>query len=147
MISSPIPSTLATPTPAAAACSRVHGIRHRVVPALLLSGLALAGCSSSATPAASSQAPSSAASSPAAAALTLSEVAKHNTAASCWAAVDGDVYDLTAWIAKHPGGPDKISALCGTDATAGFTGKHGAPDGGGNPQQRLASFKLGPLVS
>lgn len=147
MTSSPIPSTVVTQTPANAARSRAHGLRHRVVPALLLSGLALAGCSGSATPAATSQTPSGAASSPEPAALTMSEVAKHNTTESCWAAVDGDVYDLTAWIAKHPGGPDKISALCGTDATAGFTGKHGATDGGGNPQQRLASFKLGPLVS
>jgi hypothetical protein len=64
---------------------------------------------------------------------------------SCWAVIEGDVYDLTTWISAHPGGPDKISALCGTDATAQFTGKHGAVDDDGKPQTRLETFKLGPL--
>lgn len=77
--------------------------------------------------------------------LTMAAVEAHNTPQSCWAVIEGDVYDLTTWISAHPGGPDKISALCGTDATAQFTGKHGAVDDDGKPQTRLETFKLGPL--
>ena len=43
---------------------------------------------------------------------TLAEVKLHATQENCRAAVDGSVYDLTNWIAKHPGGPDKIMAIC-----------------------------------
>lgn len=80
-------------------------------------------------------------------ALTMAAVATHNSTDSCWAVISGAVYDLTSWIANHPGGPDKITALCGTDATAAFTGKHGDPGAGGRPQTRLKSFELGPLAS
>lgn len=56
--------------------------------------------------------------------FTLEEVALNNTASSCWAVVDGSVYDLTTWIAEHPGGPRVIERLCGTDATSAFTNQH-----------------------
>ena len=57
--------------------------------------------------------------------FTLAEVAKHGTQDSCWAAVDNGVYDLTEWIGSHPGGPQRILNLCGTDASAAFRIQHG----------------------
>ena len=42
---------------------------------------------------------------------TTTEVAGHNNATSCWTIVNGNVYDLTAWIDLHPGGPSS-SWLC-----------------------------------
>ncbi len=56
--------------------------------------------------------------------FTLEEVAQNNTAESCWAVVDGSVYDLTTWISEHPGGSRVIERLCGTDATATFSNQH-----------------------
>src|ERR1700733_8583211 len=44
---------------------------------------------------------------------TLAEVAEHNSATSCWTAINGGVYDVTTWINQHPGGPEHILALCG----------------------------------
>ncbi len=57
--------------------------------------------------------------------FTMTDIQAHGTPSSCWAAVGGNVYDLTSWISRHPGGPGTIQRLCGTDATARFERKHG----------------------
>lgn len=73
---------------------------------------------------------------------TMADVAQHNTASSCWAAVTGSVYDLTRWINQHPGGPDVITTLCGTDATSAFNQQHG---GQIEPADELKGFRIGAL--
>lgn len=75
-------------------------------------------------------------------ALTLDEVQENDDADSCWAAIDGTVYDLTGWIDEHPGGPDRIEQICGTDATDTFEGQHGGDEG---PQEQLTEFEIGDL--
>ena len=72
----------------------------------------------------------------------MAQVATHNSKDSCWAVVSGGVYDLTAWIDRHPGGDNVIKALCGTDGTAAFTAQHRGP---GKPADALARFKIGML--
>ncbi len=97
------------------------------------------------TPAPATSAPSGTATStgtPPASGYTLDEVAQHDDASSCWAAVDGQVYDLTDWVGQHPGGPQRILSLCGTDGSAAFHAQH---DGQARPEQELAQFLLGPL--
>jgi uncharacterized membrane protein len=74
--------------------------------------------------------------------FTLPEVATHADQSSCWAAIDAKVYDLTGWINRHPGGPSRILALCGTDATAAFNAQHG---GQARPKAELATFAIGRL--
>lgn len=74
---------------------------------------------------------------------TLADVALHNTPESCWSAVNGAVYDLTGAIDKHPGGPEAIKKICGTDGSALFTKQH---DGQEKPNMFLASLKIGVLV-
>ncbi|QKJ25591.1 hypothetical protein HRU87_05315 [Aquiluna borgnonia] len=78
----------------------------------------------------------------AAAGFTMEQVKSNNSASSCWAVVDKNVYDLTNWISQHPGGSGAISSLCGTDATSQFYGQHGRS---GSPSSVLKSFLLGPL--
>ncbi len=73
---------------------------------------------------------------------TAAEVAKHNSASSCWSVVNGNVYDLTSYVSSHPGGASVIKAICGKDGTAAFSGQHG---GSKTPTSVLASFKLGAL--
>ena len=73
---------------------------------------------------------------------TLTDVATHKTQADCWTAVNGEVYDVTSWIAKHPGGAQAIASMCGVDASAGFDGQHG---GQKRPVSELAGFKIGVL--
>jgi cytochrome b involved in lipid metabolism len=74
---------------------------------------------------------------------TLADVAKRNTPSECWVAIDGNVYDLTAWISQHPGGSGSIRTLCGTDGTSQFLSKHG---GEARPSSTLDRYLLGPLV-
>lgn len=57
--------------------------------------------------------------------VSKAEVAKNNSRASCWVIIDGSVYDLTKWIAQHPGGASNILNLCGGDGTSSFSGMHG----------------------
>ncbi|HMR48690.1 MAG TPA: cytochrome b5-like heme/steroid binding domain-containing protein [Arachnia sp.] len=75
---------------------------------------------------------------------TVDQVAEHDSAEDCWTIIDGTVYDLTDWVNQHPGGSHRIVPLCGTDGTSAFQGQH---SGDSTPQDRLAQFELGPLVS
>jgi cytochrome b involved in lipid metabolism len=72
----------------------------------------------------------------------MSDVATHNTPESCYAAINGFVYDLTAWISQHPGGEENILRLCGTDGTAAFTKKHGMNE---KAKDTLEGFRIGTL--
>lgn len=73
---------------------------------------------------------------------TLAQVATHSTPTDCWSVVSGGVYNLTSWIAQHPGGQFPIISMCGKDGTTMFLNAHG---GQGNPAQELATFKIGVL--
>lgn len=73
----------------------------------------------------------------------LALVATHKTASSCWTTIAGEVYDLTPWIANHPGGEEAILSLCGIDGTASFNDQHG---GQARPERELAKFHIGALV-
>jgi cytochrome b involved in lipid metabolism len=73
---------------------------------------------------------------------TMEEVAKHNSEESCWTVIRGDVYDLTNWIDKHPGGADKILKICGKDGTDLFIKQHGGKE---KPEKILKDFEIGTL--
>ena len=74
--------------------------------------------------------------------LTLEEVKKHDSGTSCWSIVLGNVYDLTNWISKHPGGAAVIRAICGKDGSSAFEGQHA---GQGRPANQLSNYYLGKL--
>ena len=74
---------------------------------------------------------------------TMTQVRANNTAANCWAVIDGSVYDLTNWIKSHPGGSGAIVGLCGTDGSSSFSVKHGNQS---RPAAQLSSYRLGPLA-
>ncbi len=75
--------------------------------------------------------------------FTAAEVATHNTAGDCWTSINGNVYDLTDWEDKHPGGAERIIALCGTDGSSAFDDQHsGEPE----PEDMLAEYKIGVLA-
>ena len=75
--------------------------------------------------------------------LTLDEVKKHNSAIDCWSIIDGNVYDLTNWVESHPGGNERITAICGKDGTSSFLGKHSNSN---TAKSQLNRFDLGKLV-
>lgn len=121
---------------------QVGGLAVSLVSLLVLVLTALTGHSgaSAAWSAAGSPSPTPSASG---AGYTMVEVATHDSAESCWAVVDGNVYDLTSWIDEHPGGAQRILNLCGRDATRDFRAQHGQQN---DPNRQLESRLLGSLV-
>lgn len=45
--------------------------------------------------------------------ITRARLAAHATASDCWVGFEGAVYDVTAFIPKHPGGSESVAAFCG----------------------------------
>lgn len=55
-----------------------------------------------------------------------SEVMRHNTPQDCWVIIHNKVYDMTNFLAAHPGGQGIIMKYAGKDATAAFSSVHNA---------------------
>jgi cytochrome b involved in lipid metabolism len=68
---------------------------------------------------------------------TFEDVRKHNTSESGWAAIHGNVYDLTKFIPQHPGGA-VIQTSLGRDATILFEIHHNLLEESRN--QKFARF-------
>jgi cytochrome b involved in lipid metabolism len=76
--------------------------------------------SSSAVAPSSSSAPAA----PAKKVYTAEEVAKHNKETDCWVIVNGEVLDVTNFLADHPGGKKPIMLFAGRDASTEFNLLH-----------------------
>lgn len=50
----------------------------------------------------------------------MSEVMLHNKLNDCWIVLNDEVYDVTSFIAAHPGGVQRILEVAGSDATEKF---------------------------
>jgi len=73
---------------------------------------------------------------------TLTDIATHSTAQSCWTAIKGNVYDMTAFITKHPGGERWVLKTCGKDWTQDFLSAHSR----GPAENSLEEFIIGTLA-
>ncbi|KAF4901495.1 Cytochrome b2 [Colletotrichum fructicola] len=56
--------------------------------------------------------------------FSLAEVQKHQTVDDCWIALHGKVYDITAFLAVHPGGKAILLKNAGKDASDAFDSFH-----------------------
>ncbi|KIY72836.1 hypothetical protein CYLTODRAFT_388100 [Cylindrobasidium torrendii FP15055 ss-10] len=56
--------------------------------------------------------------------LSLVDVAKHSTNKSCWVIIQDKVYDVTDFLAEHPGGSKVILKYAGRDATQAYLPIH-----------------------
>lgn len=74
--------------------------------------------------------------------ISLQEVALHDDSSDCWSVVEGKVYDLTAFIARHPAGSQAVIEMCGIDATDDFMSEHA---GQAEPLSWLEVFQIGTL--
>ena len=72
--------------------------------------------------------------------FTSAQVAAHGTVGACWTVVNKSVYNVTAWIARHPGGGKAIVAMCGANATAAFASRHGSAS---SAASTLQAFRIG----
>lgn len=74
--------------------------------------------------------------------LTAAEVARHSSADDAWVVLDGVVYDLTRYLANHPGGAKVILAGAGKDCTEEWKSIH--PHG---LDLAATDYKIGRLVA
>lgn len=56
--------------------------------------------------------------------FTLSDLSSHNTEFDCWMAIQGKVYNVTAYLPFHPGGKRQLMRGAGKDATELFMKIH-----------------------
>jgi len=77
---------------------------------------------------------------------TLAEVAAHNTREDCWLAIEGKVYDVTAYIEQHPTPPSVLVPWCGTEATDGMRTKGYGRDHSPAAWQHLEELQVGVLA-
>lgn len=57
-----------------------------------------------------------------------SEIEKHTSKDDRWIVIGGQVYDVTQWSKKHPGGPRLIGHYAGQDASEAFSAFHSNMD-------------------
>lgn len=76
---------------------------------------------------------------------SLQAVAAHNRADSCWMAISGQVYDLSAYIPQHPSAPDVIVSWCGKEATNAYLTKNRGRPHSAYATELLQRYKIGVL--
>lgn len=74
---------------------------------------------------------------------TIANVATHATKSDCWSAINGQVYDLTSFVSRHPGGAKRIENLCGIDGSDMFSRQH---KNSKRVQSTLVLLKIGSLI-
>jgi cytochrome b involved in lipid metabolism len=95
--------------------------------------------------------PSPAADAPSAAAApdarySLAEVSRHADADSCWMAIDGVVYDFTAYLPRHPAEPAAMLDHCGKEASEAFRTKDAGRPHSAYARSLLARYRVGVLA-
>jgi len=79
-------------------------------------------------------------------AYTLAQVAEHATAADCWMAIEGKVYDVSAYVPQHPAPRSVITAWCGKEATEGMRTKGYGRDHSPAGWMLLEQYLIGELA-
>ncbi len=77
---------------------------------------------------------------------TLAEVAEHASLESCWMAIDGQVYDFTAYIPEHPTPARIMLAWCGREATEGMRTKGIGRDHSAAAWAMMRPYRIGELI-
>ncbi|TKY57979.1 Delta(8)-fatty-acid desaturase 2 [Spatholobus suberectus] len=56
--------------------------------------------------------------------VSSEELLKHNTRDDAWISIHGEIYDVSSWLDRHPGGSLPLLTLAGRDATDAFLAFH-----------------------
>ena len=75
---------------------------------------------------------------------TLEQVARHNTVDDCFLVISGHVFDVTAWMARHPGGKAVLLQRAGTDCTKAFFAAYHSQH---TKETLIGSFRVGVVGS
>lgn len=82
---------------------------------------------------------------PTAAVYSLEDIAAHNSDGDCWMAIEGVVYDISAYIPSHPTPPSVLLPWCGKDATEGMRTKGYGRDHSPVAWGMLDEYQIGTL--
>ena len=74
------------------------------------------------------------------------EVATHNSIQDCWLIINQNVYDVSNFVAIHPGGAYRIIPYCGQDATQAFATQGGEGQHPTSAYNQLETFQIGTLA-
>lgn len=78
--------------------------------------------------------------------LSAKNVSLHNNPSDCWVIIEGKVYNVTDYLADHPGGEDQIIPYCGKDATDAFKTRGGRKENHSNSAKLiLENYLIGPV--
>jgi hypothetical protein len=75
--------------------------------------------------------------------FTLADVAAHGTPGDCWMAIGGVVYDVSAYVPRHPAPLSVIAEWCGKDATRAYATKNRARPHSARATGLLGQYELG----
>jgi len=76
---------------------------------------------------------------------TLLDVAQHAKEEDCWMAINGRVYNLTAYIPEHPSRPAIILPWCGKEASEAYRTKMKEKPHSSVANQLLETYEIGEL--
>ena len=74
--------------------------------------------------------------------FTMTEVARHSTANSCYLVINNNVYDVSSYIDSHPGGREAITSRCGQEVSGIFAQIHS-----NRAWDLLAAYKIGSVAT
>jgi len=77
--------------------------------------------------------------------FTLAEVSAHARVDDCWMAIDGEVYDITAYLDRHPTEPEVLLPWCGREATEAYRTKMRGRPHSSRADGLLAQYRIGTL--
>ena len=77
--------------------------------------------------------------------IGLAEIARHATAGDCWMALDGIVYDITAYLPDHPSNPRIILPWCGKEASEAYRTKTRGRPHSAEADGLLRTYRIGVL--
>lgn len=75
--------------------------------------------------------------------ISVTELAAHATPDTCWMAIRGSVYDLSAYLPEHPTRPQIIEPWCGKEATAAYETKTRGRPHSKEADDLLARYRIG----
>jgi len=78
--------------------------------------------------------------------ITAAELARHNTEKDCWMAIDGQVYDLTAYLPNHPSEPEIVLPWCGKEASQAYHTKTKGRPHTPRADAMLPKYRIGVLA-
>jgi len=73
------------------------------------------------------------------------DVATHDNENSCWMTIEGKVYDVTSYLARHPTPASVLLPWCGRDATVGMRTKGHGRDHSPTAWTQLNQYLVGTL--